>query len=140
MECNKGGGPLFRRRGRKFVVKPVRDIARVGGERRGDTVLVAAQPEVGIGIPLHLAAQSGNTKVAELLLANKADVNARDNDGDTPLHGAAYAGYKDVVELLLANKADINAKDNDGDTPLRGAAQRGRGDIVKLLRDKGGHG
>ena len=29
---------------------------------------------------------SGHKDVAELLLANKAEVNAKDNDGETPLH------------------------------------------------------
>jgi ankyrin repeat protein len=57
-----------------------------------------------------------------LLLANKADVDAKSNGGRTPLHEAAFSGYKDVVELLLANKADVNAKNNDGQTPLHGAA------------------
>jgi ankyrin repeat protein len=38
--------------------------------------------------------------VAELLLANRADVNATTVDGETPLHWAAAVGDKDVVELL----------------------------------------
>jgi ankyrin repeat protein len=38
--------------------------------------------------------------VAELLLANKADVNAKNSDGQTPLHEAVESGFKDVVELL----------------------------------------
>jgi ankyrin repeat protein len=38
--------------------------------------------------------------VAELLLANKAEVNAKDNRGNTPLHLAAAKGHKDVAELL----------------------------------------
>jgi len=38
--------------------------------------------------------------MAELLLANKADVNAKDNKGYTPLYYAADKGHQDVVELL----------------------------------------
>ena len=52
--------------------------------------------------------------MAELLLANKAEVNAKDTFGGTPLHIAAYHGYKDVAELLLANKAEVNAKEQSG--------------------------
>ena len=60
--------------------------------------------------PLHCAAAEGHKDVAELLLANKAEVNAKDNNGGTPLHDAAVKGHKDVAELLLANKAEVNAK------------------------------
>ena len=60
--------------------------------------------------------------MAELLLANKAEVNARDNNGGTPLHLRRLNGHKDVAELLLANKADVNAKDNSDGTPLHEAA------------------
>ncbi|MGO8926242.1 MAG: ankyrin repeat domain-containing protein, partial [Limisphaerales bacterium] len=50
--------------------------------------------------PLHLAARLGHKDVAELLLASKADVNAKDNGGQTPLHLAVVFGHKDVAELL----------------------------------------
>jgi len=72
--------------------------------------------------PLHLAAGNCYQDVAELLIANKADVNARGSDGGTPLHRAADGGCKNTAELLLANKADIGAKDSDGQTPLHRAA------------------
>jgi len=68
-----------------------------------------------------------------LLLASKADVNAREKAGYTPLHRAAVSGHKDVAELLLAKKADVNAKDNFGYTALHLAARKGYKDIVDLL-------
>ena len=83
--------------------------------------------------PLHVAADGGHKDVVELLLANKAEVNAKDNDGVTPLHCGGVSGHKDVAELLLANKAEVNAKDNDGGTPLHMAAAKwpqGRGGIA----------
>ncbi len=73
-----------------------------------------------------------------MLLASKADVNARNRDGDTPLHIAVALGYKDTVEMLLANKAEIDAKDNSGRTPLGFALLHTNKDMVELLRQHGG--
>jgi len=83
--------------------------------------------------PLHSAATMGVVDGAELLLANHADVNARDLRGATPLHCAANPA---VAELLLAHKADVNAKDNQGLTPLQWAA-RERSPVAKWLRQHG---
>jgi ankyrin repeat protein len=69
--------------------------------------------------------------VAEVLLANKANVNAKAWDGSTPLRWAAFYSRKDVAELLLAKGADVNVKDIGGDTPLHHAASRK--DMVELL-------
>jgi uncharacterized protein len=77
--------------------------------------------------------------VTELLLANQADINDKNNDGFTPLYEAAgceKAGCKEVMELLLTNKADVNSKDIDGSTPIKLAAKHK--DVVELLRQHGG--
>ena len=86
---------------------------------------------------MHGASAEGHKDVVELLLANKAEVNAKDKNGDTPLHEAAFMDHSDVAALLLANKADINAKGKDGDTPLHVAAAKGHKDVAELLLTKG---
>ena len=117
----------------------IHDAAKTG-DVETIRVLLKANPELvnnrdnPVGwTPLHVAAQAGHKEVAELLLANRADVNAKDNRGMTPLHWAAQAGHKEVAELLLANKADVNAKTKVGWTPLHWAAERGHKEVAKLL-------
>lgn len=50
-----------------------------------------------------------------LLAQAGADVNARDDDGNTPLHETFLT---DVEEELLKLGADVNARNNDGETPI----------------------
>ena len=90
--------------------------------------------------PLHCAAfgVQHQKDMAELLLANKAKVNAKDSQGRTPLHYAAIGSHKDVVELLLTNKAAINARDRNGKTPLYYATLKGTTPVAELLRQHGG--
>ena len=72
---------------------------------------------------LHWAAQYGHPAVAELLLANGAEVYVRNSDGWMPLHMAAVRDNPAVAELLLANGAKVDAKDTThGSTPLHQAA------------------
>jgi len=51
-------------------------------------------------------------------LNQKADINAKDENGMTPLMWAAYHGRRSVLNLFLRKGADINAQDKDGMTPL----------------------
>jgi hypothetical protein len=90
-------------------------------------------------MPLHLAAERGYKDIAEVLLDNGAEINAKNLLGRTPLHIAARYGQKAVLELLLVRGADASAKDNDGNTPLDAALMTGYQDVVKLLRQHGGH-
>jgi len=51
----------------------------------------------------------GRDKIAQMLLASGADVNARDGEGKTALMWAAWKGDDSIVRTLLANGADLNA-------------------------------
>lgn len=86
------------------------------------------------------------SEIIQLLVAKGADVNAKDDYGNTPLHAAARvqsyviskAGYnKDVSGLLIADGAVVNAKNQDGNTPLFFAAKNMHKDVVGLLIAKG---
>ncbi len=68
--------------------------------------------------PLHCAAQSGSVRAAQLLVAHKADINARTDEGWTPLHLAASNRQRDMVSYLLANGADPKATSADSKTAL----------------------
>jgi len=51
---------------------------------------------------LYVAASKDYKDMVELLLANKADVNAKDQIGLTAFYWAANEGRKDMTEFLLA--------------------------------------
>jgi ankyrin repeat protein len=84
--------------------------------------------------PLHLAVMAGASKeLVEFILANHADVNAKENNGWTPLHYAASTSNQLAAELLLAHHADMEARGNLGETPLFVAAGLGTPKIAEFL-------
>ena len=84
------------------------------------------------------AARAGHADTVKGLLAGgKADVNGRDEQGDTPLIEAARLGHDDVVQALLVARADPGVKNDGGQTALAVAAQGGHDEIVRLLRQAG---
>jgi ankyrin repeat protein len=50
--------------------------------------------------PLHWAAARGHKEVAELLIAEGADVNAKGDDGNTPLGTAILFKRTEIADLL----------------------------------------
>ncbi|MFI5364225.1 MAG: ankyrin repeat domain-containing protein [Candidatus Binatia bacterium] len=83
--------------------------------------------------PLHHAAHGCQKEIAELLIANGANVNSPLSNGATPLHVAAAAGHKVIVELLVANGANVSSARSDGQTPVHVASQKGHKEIAELL-------
>jgi ankyrin repeat protein len=84
------------------------------------------------------AAHAGHADtVKSLLITAKADVNGRDERGNTPLIEAARFGHDDVVRALLVAKADARARNSEGKTALMLAAEGGHTETVRLLKQAG---
>ena len=120
---------------------PIHDAAKTG-----DLAGVQAELDKGVdantkggdaGVPpLLWAALMGHVEVAELLIANGADVDGTDKYGNTPLHYAAHHGRKETTKLLITKGADVNVKRDNGKTPLDNAKHYP--EVVDLIRKHGG--
>ena len=86
---------------------------------------------------LHHAARRGNTPRINELLADGADVNARDEHGRTALHLAASHDNHACIARLRADGSDIDARDEHGSTPLIAAARHGAEQAVTTLIELG---
>jgi ankyrin repeat protein len=86
-----------------------------------------------VGMPLHMAALTGQKALVQMLIDKGADVNARSDDGQTPLYQAAKRDSAEVVELLLASRADVNARTKSGYTALVASASNGNSAVAKVL-------
>ena len=88
--------------------------------------------------PLHCAVSGRRKEVAEYLLDNGADVNARCIDNSTPF---AFADTVEMAAFLLAKGANVNIRTKNGQTPLHWAVNRNdhRGDkaLVEFLLKHG---
>lgn len=69
---------------------------------------------------LFTAAKTNNFKQIQSSGYNyyEADVNSKDDQGNTPLFYAARHGNKDICEFLVTHKARVNEPCTNGDTPL----------------------
>jgi len=117
---------------------------------RGDVATVsdaiAAKPslvrktEWGGNTLLHDAVEKGRQDVAALLLNQKADANARNDNGFTPLHVAAQNGDLPMIRLLLAHGAGVRIFDKRGRTPADIATAWNQADAAALLHAEAGKG
>ncbi|MHC4604941.1 MAG: ankyrin repeat domain-containing protein [Planctomycetota bacterium] len=72
-------------------------------------------------------------RIIRSLIAKGAQINLKDQHGETPLHHAAEHGSTRIAEFLIANGADVNAKNSKGETALHCATFWGYRQIIELL-------
>jgi len=83
------------------------------------------------------AASVGDATSLKQCIHSDADVNERDESGQSALHMAADNGSIKCVHILLRAGADPNASDNDGISVLEAAVIGGSIKVVKTLLDVG---
>src|SRR5437899_1708365 len=96
---------------------------------------------------LLLMACHGSSELVEALIAEGAQVNAQNKDGETPLilavlRAAAFTGrlrrrFLGIIRALLQKGADLNLKDATGRSALDWALVLGQEDIAALLFESG---
>ena len=88
--------------------------------------------------PLSAAIYAGApVDILRVLLDSGADMNSRDDNGNTALIDAACARYTEAVKLFLDRGADVNARSTEGGTALDCAKERDAREIVRILRRHG---
>ena len=86
--------------------------------------------------PLSLAIMKNHLGIARMLIDAGANVNIKDDRGNTPLHKAARDGLIDSVKLLIENPlCDKTIVNSDGQTPEDIAVDLSHSDIVDMLHN-----
>jgi ankyrin repeat protein len=88
--------------------------------------------------PLHDAVHEDAFEIEKIFVqSKKANLEARDKDGNTPLMEAVAIGSFRSADYLVKSGADVTTRNNDGDTPLLVTVQNERSDLVALFLDRG---
>lgn len=92
------------------------------------------RPLIGGNTLLHYAS---NLKMVKKLLENGANLDVKNNSGETPLNTAIRFGSESVALFLVNSGADVNIVVPDGSSVLSKAASRKNLELVKLIVEKG---
>lgn len=88
---------------------------------------------------LHAAALNGDVEQVRRLVAQGANVEARDPAGRTPLHVAAFKSHMEAVKALALAGADMNAFEGDAYDVITIAAVANDVEMVRLALSLGGN-
>ena len=84
-----------------------------------------------------LAARYGHENVIINLLNGGADIELKDELGNTALIVAAAENKQSILKFLIEQGADVNAQSNDGTSALMNAAMYGHLEVADLLLKAG---
>ena len=128
--------------------KGVDDIGRVKGILSGvreeeKFTYVNIKDKYG-NTALQHAASGGHVEIVRHLIESGADVNSKNNTGETVLIGASHPGmgmpdkrFIEIIPLLIEAGAKVNIQDTYGLTALHRASDHEQIEIVRLLIESG---
>ncbi|KAL9406845.1 hypothetical protein Peur_003817 [Populus x canadensis] len=89
---------------------------------------------------LHLACETADIGMLELLLQYGANINSTDSGGQTPLHRCILRGEAGLAKMLLTRGADPRAVNGKDKTPLELAVESkfDESEVLALLSDSNG--
>ncbi len=122
-----------------------REVRLLIAARRGELDVVKRLVESGESVnprsswrtPLTAAALHDHVPVLDYLLAQGADLNARDRLGRSALWAAVWAEQAGAFRLLLERGAACDVSAKSGETPLFLAVERNQLEMTRALLDKG---
>ena len=79
----------------------------------------------------------GDVRIVRELLGRGADVDARDQYGQTGLMLAAHAGHRELAATLIAHRANLNVTAKFGLSALMLALVAGHEEVARLLAGAG---
>ena len=104
-----------------------------------ETTILASLLTAGHKIPPTLVctcARLGKITSIRILVEQGADINTKDEAGQTPAHHMAINGYNNNILELCQLGADFSETDNEGNTPLHGAVHHKQQSTVEFLTTK----
>lgn len=115
-----------------------KDIAKTieYADKPGTTVVNTRDQATGEAA-IHIVTKRGDLGWVGLLVQKGANINLKDNQGNSPLMLATIARWGDGISLFIRLKAQVNAQNRLGESALLKAVQNRDSDSAKTLLDAG---
>lgn len=115
-----------------------KDVAKVQeyADKPGTTIVNTRDLDTGEAA-IHIVTKRGDLGWVGLMVQKGANINLKDNQGNTPLILATIARWGDGISLFIRLKAQVNAQNRLGESALLKAVQNRDSISAKTLLDAG---